>query len=385
MSFERIGAIDATRGLAVVLAMLSHALVQFGDEIHHIKLLTRTATPAFMILFGAMIEIVYLRKLREAGTDANRRAGVVERLLSRMLTCYVVFGLVALAALVSGKLDIVETAKAMLFLDQGRFGNILRIYTVLFAFVILTLPLAARYGAVFFVWAALGAWMLKYAFGALGAPDWSPLQNVVGHVNGYGPAMLPGLTFIAFGMLVGEALTGRRSLRAAALVAAVAGVALAAQLAAVGPRALADLVVWDYRWTNDPRYFAFGIVSTSAILGVFWLLWRRPLPDRISRTLAAFGRDTLFIYGFGNVALNLLPTYHGGPLAAGALALCFLAVLLCLSLERLDARATFNRLALRLPETVSRGYARVLAWALPPLAASLTYTPPAAAGSVSRG
>lgn len=66
---------DALRGLIIILVMMGHLKVQFLP-------LSRLATPGFIILFGAMIEIAYLSKIR-AGVDMltirQRMAGCLRR------------------------------------------------------------------------------------------------------------------------------------------------------------------------------------------------------------------------------------------------------------------------------------------------------------------
>ena len=69
----RFALLDALRGLTVILAMMDHVKVQFVPDFHHFIPLTRLSTPSFIILFGAMIEIAYLSKLR-AGKPVRHRA-----------------------------------------------------------------------------------------------------------------------------------------------------------------------------------------------------------------------------------------------------------------------------------------------------------------------
>ena len=68
---SRISSIDLFRYLTVSFALFSHTLLFLksdafsgGDVILGLKSITRTATPALMILFGVMAEIVYLRRYR---------------------------------------------------------------------------------------------------------------------------------------------------------------------------------------------------------------------------------------------------------------------------------------------------------------------------------
>jgi hypothetical protein len=140
----------------------------------------------------------------------------------------------------------------------------------------------------------------------------------------------------------------------------------------------------DYRWQNHPAYFAFGVLSTAAILLVFRVLWMRRSPDRFSAALATFGQQTLFVYGLGNVALNLLPVY-GGRMAVGlVLTAGFMAALLWLSLDRARPRPLANRLLLGVPGAFVRTYGWLLDRLVGVLALALAWQP-AGSRPVRRG
>lgn len=349
----RLDYIDSVRGLAVILAMLSHSLLQFFPEFLALKPVTRTATPAFVILFGVMLEIAYLRKLR-AGTDGTN---VEMRLISRMLTCYLFFAAISLAAYVTGKLSRMETFKALLFIDDGYLGVILKIYAVLFLIVLLFLPLVRAFGARFFLAAALTGWCLKYLLDAA-LPE-SPyfVAFVFGNSEGFGPSILPSMTFLAFGSAFGEYLTGQRgpTLAVAMLVLAIGVIGY--PLWQIDPLTLMRDVWPVSRWTNDPFYYAMGICSTSLFLTAFWLTWRRTRVDSVSRFTATMGRQTLFIYGAGNVFLAMLPSYSGeNATLATTLALVFMTLLLAIAWVRARRPTWLDRALLGVPSRYARAY-----------------------------
>lgn len=357
----RLGYVDSARGMAVVLAMLSHSLYQFaprltGSEFVALGLMTRTATPAFLVLFGTMIEVAYLRKVR----DGSSRRRVSERLLSRMMTCYLLYAAVVGASLAVGKIEPRMFFESLLWLGEDRFGTILRTYSGLFLIVALLLPLLVRYGSGVFLGLAAIAWVLKYALPPTGGLDGYAMNVVFGNGEGFGPAVLTSFTFVAFGVTLGEALTGRRGFARVLAFAGAAAVCLLVDLADKGPDGYAMLLK-DYRWQNHPVYFAYGILTSGAIVALFRLLWLRTPPDPATMGLSIVGRQTLFVYGFGNVALNLLPVYHGSPKIGLALALLFLAGLFLLSLDRAWPRATLsNRLLLGVPGAFVSAYGRLV-------------------------
>jgi surface polysaccharide O-acyltransferase-like enzyme len=375
----RLRYVDSARGAAVVLAMLSHSLIQFAPEFDGLKLLTRTATPAFLVLFGTMIEVAYLRKIR----GGSPQRAVSERLLSRMVTCYLLYVAVTAAAVLTGKIGLHAFTESILFLDEDRFGTILRTYAALFFIVVLVLPWAVRFGSTVFLGIAAVGWVLKYALAGVGGGASYPMNVVFGNGEGFGPAVLTSFTFVGFGLAIGEALTGRRGFWRSAVIAALAVAVLVVDVQGKGLDGYGALLR-DYRWQNHPAYFAFGVLSTAAILLVFRVLWMRRSADRFSAALATFGQQTLFVYGLGNVALNLLPVY-GGRMAVGlVLTAGFMAALLWLSLDRARPRPLANRLLLGVPGAFVRTYGWLLDRLVGVLALALAWQP-AGSRPVRRG
>lgn len=360
----RISAIDSCRGLAVVLAMLGHSTRQFAENVDGPNLLetlqllmTRTATPIFMILFGIMIELVYLRKLRD-GRPADQ---VQIRLISRMVTCYFLFAVTAFMAMITGKLLPLDTLEAMLFLGSGRFGNILKIYTGLFLLVLITLPWAIRWGARFYLSLAGIFWAVKYLFQAIDMPDPHLLHFIFGHGSGFGPSILLGVTLVAYGVLIGEALSGHRRAGPAWVMLAGAMGLLLFGAATGDPSSFIRATITTYRWDNVPYYFAYGIVACSIALAWFTLLWRIApgAPSKAGSTVSfeTLGHSTLFYYAFGNILLNLLPEYTGNSLlVAYALIISFLIALTAITLTREVLMARINPLFFGLPGKISQGY-----------------------------
>lgn len=374
---KRLGWIDSSRGLAVVLAMLSHAIIQFCSGFWEnlglsgeVWLLTRTATPTFMILFGIMIELVYLRPLRSGAPYS----GVQQRLLARMLTCYLLFAAITLAAVSTGKLLPHEGMKAILYMGDGRFGVILKIYAALFLLIVLLLPFAVRHGSTFFIALAGAGWLLKFALALLPVPHWHILQFLTGHTKGFGPAILPGLSFVAFGIMVGEALSGHRRRTAAMLTTAAASALLVLGVSEVGAEDFARGIIDVFRWQNSPYYFAFGIVACALSLVWFAAIWTLfPEPTK-GLTLSRLGRETLFVYGFGNILINLLPVYGGKSLIGLLFVPVFLVILIILTVQRDKLFELLDTLTMGLATLFLRHYRVLCAQAVEVMSAHLPGT-----------
>jgi len=322
----RFETLDALRGVTVILAMLDHVKVQFVTDVHVLVPLTRLSTPGFIILFGAMIEIAYLSKLRAGRTIRS----VKERMASRLITCWALAALLSLAALVSGNLDFASAWRAVLGLGLGRFNEILLIYAALFAVLIAILPLIARYGSVPIVAIALLGWLSKPIF-IVAFPDPPQLVNyILGMGTGYGPALLPAMTFLGFGIALGEALSGRRSYLLVVSMTLIAIVICASELShgvmESGRRFLAN------RWTNHPGYYAVGILGFIGISACLLVARRFQFFELPLHVLARLGSQSLFIYGVGNLWLNLLPTVEMSTAVGFCVAFLFLSCLIALGL-----------------------------------------------------
>ncbi|MBT8154547.1 hypothetical protein KMP13_11680 [Epibacterium ulvae] len=311
---QRLSFIDSSRGMAVLLAILSHAVlhfaafVTFADGAVWLRSgLTRSATPTFLVLFGVMLELAYFRKTRDGGDIANART----RLFHRMLTCYLLYVAVTLAAVITYKLTWAQGGLAISFRGTGRFADILKIYAALFFIVALTYPMGHRWGAVFFLVLATLGWGIKSYLDGLGLPRFAPTQFLFGYGRGGGPTILPGMTLVAFGLWIGEAISGRRAAFWAVFGLALAGCVMGAGLQQYGGIGFIWRIILELRWLNHPYYYAYGCVVAAGSLAIFYALWRFwPAPSRYVST-AFVGRDTLFFYGFGNIALNMLPAYKG--------------------------------------------------------------------------
>ncbi len=348
----RFETLDALRGVTVILAMLDHVKVQFVTDVHvHVLVpLTRLSTPGFIILFGAMIEIAYLSKLRAGRTMRSVR----ERMASRLITCWALAALLSLAALASGNLDFDTAWRAVLGLGLGRFNEILLIYAALFAILIAMLPLIARYGSLPVVAIALLGWLLQPVF-VVAFPDPPQLMNyLLGVGTGYGPALLPAMTFLGFGIALGEALNGRRSYLLVVLMALLAIVICGSELShgvmESGRRFLAN------RWTNHPGYYAVGILGFIVISACLLVAKRFRFFELPQHVLAQIGSQSLFIYGVGNLWLNLLPIVEMSNAVGFCVAFMFLFCLIALGLLGPSKR---NVLGMGLPALWGMKYGNV--------------------------
>ncbi|MGB3739991.1 MAG: heparan-alpha-glucosaminide N-acetyltransferase domain-containing protein [Pontixanthobacter sp.] len=357
-TIARIAPIDMVRGFAILFALMSHALAQFAaqsivlaDAKIWIKLLTRSATPMFFIVFGAMLHLVYLRKAKSEFDETR------EKLIARGLLCYVLFLGITFAAFVSGKHDALFMAKSIVLLEADRFGTILAIYAVLFGIVAVTLRLALRFGVWFFAGIATAAWAANAALRMASVPPVPGIQQLIGHGEGLGPAILLTFTFVTFGVAIGEAWDRTRSW---ALPVSITIAALSALIVAAIPdpdMTFLRSLVYEFRWQNHYAYYGYGIAMTAVFLVIGVLTDRREPSIRPERGwLSRFGRETLFAFAAGNIVLNLLPEYRGVGWEGYSLAVVFVLGMWFVTLHKASFTGFANRISFGGVSGIASGY-----------------------------
>ena len=286
---------------------------------HHlgfIKLAVRTGTPLFVFMFGMMLEIVYVRAARREGLGAVRK-----RLLNRSWQCYLGYALTAVAGTIGGYQTVAQGARALLFLDNTHFSNVLRLYAI----VLLAAPLVVRFRLQFGIKGLVGVlgciWVLDVLLlNRLDGASFAPVNYSVGFLVGagplgQGPSVVHGLTFVLVGMIVAGGLRNwqdeglRRFYRYALTALALLVLVLAPLALAMGPRALAEsyIRVWDFRVHNHFGYYTLGLALCIATLLTFAVVIPRgPLPPW-TRVPLQFGQASLSSFAGGNILLALVP------------------------------------------------------------------------------
>jgi len=308
---SRIAGLDLARAIAIAFAMVGHCFVHFGvwellaaDTVVALRAFVRSATPTFIILFGMMLEIVYLKMLRD-----GERQGCWLRLITRAIQCYLLYLCVVAAGVLGGQLAPLEGAKAALFLSGAYFANILKFYSLGLVAGIALLELRLRHGLRSIAGVAVVIWLAWPLVKAL-----PPLPPSLSHLGSFligagtvtGPSVLQGMTLAALGMLLGHALLrGGAKLLVPLALAALLPVGALMATAGVG-RTFANFADYGFRAANHPTYYLLGSAFALCIVAGCVALAPR-LPRAALARLNVFGVSSLFAYGIGNVVLNLLP------------------------------------------------------------------------------
>jgi acyl-CoA synthetase (AMP-forming)/AMP-acid ligase II/surface polysaccharide O-acyltransferase-like enzyme len=334
----RLDPLLVSRALAIALALTSHAFLRFGIWRHlpqDLRMITRVATPAFLIIFGLGLARAYL------GRPEGRRPGfILRRSWPKIITIYAAIVMIQTCAVLGRNTPWAESWKGLLFMDAGVFVDILALYCSLYLLAPLLVAAAERWRApavaVMFAipWAA---WPLLTR---MESPGYF-ISYLTGMGGAVGPSVLHATSFVLLGYCLG-AVGRRRSVAAVGAAALAAGIGVATAYA-MG-REPADLVQglasMELRRQNHPFYAAYGALGSLAILGLGallvrtqpWSRWRLPF---------ALGANSIFAFAVGNMMLNLV-TSQVLPLPAGLAAwVVFLTVITLLTDDVMRPRPRF--------------------------------------------
>jgi hypothetical protein len=313
----RLTFIDFARTYAVILALLAHAMnaagasEQLGDAGSYIRPFTRMSTPLFLLIFGFMIEFIYVVRVPHVGLPA-----VTRRLRIRSFQCYFAYLITSLASVVGGHNSISEFLGSLVFFTNARFGNILRVYSILLLLSPVIIRLRLKYGqkSILFllICVVMSFPMLlearSYTFGSF-----NHVLNVavgIGPARG-GPSIWHATSIMLAGMYLASSMRGGGYSRASSLYFS----SLVLLLLSMGLGALLiddnlveiyhKFVGHTYRSSNMVGYYLVGIIcSVSVVTMLFSIIGCRPISSRAEHLLA-IGCSSLFSYTFGNILLNL--------------------------------------------------------------------------------
>ena len=324
---KRIIGIDLARAIAILLVTWKHSMASFGARGHlegwtsiALELVMQLATPIFLILFGAMLELVYRPRF-----ERGQKRDTVRRLHKRALQCY---GYYCLAILVFFFVMGTYSAKALPLVFTGfisvPYSHLLAFYTVALAIAPLLIVARLRFGLWPLIAAALLIHLAHPVFQQL-----SPAPEIFGrdylqHMSGFlygkgvdfiGPSLIHGISLVCFGMLFGHGLIPKSSGGRPASISPTISVWMAAAAALIiashwnwsaSMESLNLLVDASLRIDSHPMYFAVG---TLGAIGLTWIciLLFDVLRLKTGRVLRIFGRRSLFAFGIGNIIANIAP------------------------------------------------------------------------------
>lgn len=317
---NRIVYLDVFRFLMVTVALLSHVLGYFntwdalGEQPRlYLRLFTRGATPGLLILFGFMLEFVYVKHAQHRGLGYS-----IKRMSYRAALCYLAFILVAAAGIVGGHTSATDFVGNLLLVSSAINANIFAVYFFMLFAVMPVIALRLRFGITSLLAAITGIWLLDAAvLRSIDSPFSGALDNLdylsgflMGLGESQGPSIFHGLTAVLFGMVFGNTFATRSRTSALCLVG-LTGTALSIlgmEISSVGWTGfLANVADYNaYRAHNSIVYYAYGIVHAVLVMLLAWGL-NKLLPQVVRTPVTYLGSRTFLYFLFGNLILSAVP------------------------------------------------------------------------------
>lgn len=321
---ERVPFLDTFRFVAVTFALLAHVATQHGLDRYETdlgllsKTLTRSATPALLIVFGVMLEIVYSRRF------ADKPDLAASRMLYRAGLCYAAFAVSAFIAFVAGKKSPEAFVGAVALLTTVQYSLIFKLYLFLLTVGVGIVAARVRYGMAGLLGLVGVVWLADLVYIDGSGPWPRPFRNLGGVLLGlgdaFGPSVLHSVTFVVFGMALGGAAFARRPSRSAratvALLLVVAAAALAWEVGGSGLRQVMVGIATEEmsRNGNDVVYYAYGLWAAVALMGLAHVV-HLAAPAWLRRVAGTLGSETFAYFFIGNAILLALPAFElrGAP------------------------------------------------------------------------
>ncbi|RNB50474.1 hypothetical protein EDM22_07085 [Agromyces tardus] len=320
------------RTVAIILALFSHMMIitggwtllqdQSSDAYLAVRSITRTATPMFILLAGATVELAYTRYWR-----ANHRYGT-RRLLTQSLKCFIALGVIGIAAVVSGMIAPVDFLLSLVAVRAIPNAEIFVFYVVFFVIAVPLVAFRVRYGLAATLALAASWWIIAELVPS--PPHGSPrlaIARIFGIGDLYGPSTFHAMLLAVVGMVLADAVRNRGGksivrrwwLFSVCLMVAVGIVAwLVAQ---AGPLEVVRSYVTssEYRFTNHPGYYAVGLLASSVAFLAAYVVWAAVFRGAVFSP-GPFGGDSLIAFTAGNTAINLLVPLLPAPSLGVAIA-----------------------------------------------------------------
>jgi hypothetical protein len=332
----------------------------------------QTATPIFVVLFGAMLEVVYLPRW-----NSGKRSSVASRLLQRALQCWALYAIsIFVLFIVDDKYSLAFSISCILFMGNSPYTEILKFYAIALAIAPILLWARERLGlapliALAFTYQA--AWPLLDALPDAQNDLGLPLQaaRLLDFVTGFGrtdqagPSVLHGLTLVVAGQCLGHVLLGRRdeqveqdslsinsrafSRRLSVLLAWATGLMIVGTL--ILPRGtFSDLADMSLRMRSHTLYFSVGIgIAFFMTLAFVWIVDVKSIVNTSTwSSLAFFGRTSMFTFAWGNILLYIVD-YEPATLIGVYAFACLLLTTICtmsLAFDRIMRGSELARAAL---------------------------------------
>lgn len=325
-STGRLYQFDLIRLTLVLFALASHYMTSqhwdelTGNNFFYLKVLTRTAMPCLLILFGFMIEYVYARRWKEKGART-----VLRKLSNRAMLCYLAFVTLTIVGILGGYNAWWKGIANFFMLFPATHANLFKYYTILIPLIYCLTWIRIRFG---WIWKILAISLI------IGAAEWItstavPLPGAFRHMAGllfgwnnvWGPSISHALILVLFGELMANFISGsgtRTANLSLAFLITGALIRLSLEINRVGFSGFFQSIVDynQYRAHNSAVYFTFGMVTILVFTFLASLLVNA-LSGAAKERITYYGGSTLTVFYYGNMIILLTPQLNIGMLYSG--------------------------------------------------------------------
>ncbi|NQY14694.1 MAG: OpgC domain-containing protein [Henriciella sp.] len=325
---KRIIGIDQARAVAILLVTWKHSMASFGARGQlqgwpnvALEVTMQLATPIFLILFGAMLELVYRPRF-----ESGKKTETTHRLYKRALQCYGYYCLaIVVFFTIMGTYSLMSLPLVFTGFISVPYSHLLAFYTAALALSPLLIFARIRFGLGALVGVALLVHLAHPIFLQLPpAPELfgrDYLQHMSGFLYGkgvdfIGPSLIHGLSLVCFGMLFGYGLRSNHSGKEVHTVSSTISLCMAAFAVIIialywdwqiPGGSLSALLDASLRIDSHPMYFSIGILGALALTWMCIALYD-VLKLKIGLGLRVFGRRSLFAFGIGNIFAYIAPS-----------------------------------------------------------------------------
>lgn len=301
-------------------ALLSHVLGYFytwgtlaEQPQLYLRLFTRGATPGLLILFGFMLEFVYVKYAQRRGFGFS-----VKRMFYRALLCYLAAASIAAAGMLGGHTTVKELVGNLLGISTALNANIFRLYSCILLAVMPVIALRLRFGVGSLLVVIAGIWLVDVTvLQFLGNPFSGALENLsftgkflFGLDDSWGPSIFHGLTAVLFGMILGNFFSTRSGASIIYLggLTGAALVILGTEVLTAGwNEFLAGVANYEaYRGHNSIIYYAYGAVHAVVLMFLARVI-NSLLSEAVRKPVTYLGSRTFLFFLFGNLILSAIP------------------------------------------------------------------------------
>lgn len=303
---SQFDSILVARAIAIALAMTSHAFIKFGVWEHlseHLRLITRVATPCFLVLYGLGLARSYSGK--EKSKDLK---SLVKRLIPKAATIYAAFAAIVISSLCWGTYSVGQVIQTLSFNHSGGYGDILMMYFVLYLVAPFVIYSIEKFKAVGYIALLLIPWMLWPTLNTVDSSSFF-LSYLFGIGNIVGPSVLFSLTFLLVGYAWGAYKLNYLYKTCSFIIVTISIIILSYGLVEIGTKEFTNgIASMAYRVENHPFYFSYGVLGSIIIILIAKGFSLTIPNNKNTAIILGLGANSIFAYTFGNVLLSILPS-----------------------------------------------------------------------------